>query len=122
MTRFWTVAVMSAAGRLLALAGAGLAVGAVSAIVGAWAYSAVRHAPDWNVGLLPLVLPMQVLVAGWVAWGALVAEPRRLFRRLLIAAALSFLAFYGWYFLLLGGGMGAIAVGNLLYLLAGAGS
>ena len=94
-------------------------MGAVSAMVGGWAYSAVRHAPDWNVGLLPVVFPLQFLVAGWVAWGALVAEPRPLLRRLLIAAAVSLLAFYGWYFLLVGGGMGLIAVGNLLYLVAG---
>jgi len=106
-------------GRLAGLGGAALTVGAVSAMVVGWAYSAVRHAPDWNVGLLPVVLPLQLLVAGWVAWGALVAEPRSLLRRLLVAAALSFFAFYGWYFLLAGGGTGLIAVGNLLYLVAG---
>ena len=104
--------------RLAGLGGAALTVGAVSAVVVGWAYSAVRHAPDWNVGLLPVVLPLQLLVAGWVAWGALVAGPRPLLRRLLIAAAGSFFAFYGWYFLLAGGGMGLIAVGNLLYLVA----
>ncbi len=106
-------------GRLVGLGGSALTMGAVSALVVGWAYSAVRHAPDWNVGLLPVVLPLQLLVAGWVAWGALVAEPRPLLRRLLIAAAGSFFAFYGWYFLLAGGGMGLIAVGNLLYLAAG---
>jgi hypothetical protein len=81
-------------GRLAGLGGAALTVGAVSAVVVGWAYSAVRHAPDWNVGLLPMVLPLQLLVAGWVALGALVAEPRPLLRRLLIAAAGSFFAFY----------------------------
>jgi len=106
-------------GRVVGLGGAALTVGAVSAMVIGWTYSAVRHAPDWNVGLLPVVLPLQLLVAGWVAWGALVAEPRPLLRRLLIAAAVSFFAFYGWYFLLAGGGMGLISVGNLLYLVAG---
>ncbi len=106
-------------GRLVGLVGAALTVGAVSAMVVGWAYSAVRHAPDWNVGLLPVVLPLQLLVAGWVAWSTLVAEPRPLLRRLLVAAAGSFFALYGWYFLLAGGGMGLIAVGNLLYLVAG---
>ncbi len=106
-------------GRLAGLGGAALTVGAVSAIVVGWAYSAVRHAPDWNVGLLPVVLPLQLLVAVWVVLGALVAEPRPLLRRLLVAAAVSFFAFYGWYFLLAGGSMGLIAVGNLLYLVAG---
>lgn len=118
MTRlFWVIPPMAAAGRLLALAGAALTVGAVLAVVGGWAYSALRHAPDWNVGLLPVVLPLQVVVAVWVAWGALVAAPRPLLRNLLVAFALSFLALYGWYFLL-AGGMGPIAVGNLLYLAA----
>jgi hypothetical protein len=106
-------------GRLAGLGGAALTVGAVSAMVVGWAYSAVRHAPDWNVGLLPVVLPLQLLVAGWVAWGALGAEPRALLRRLLVAAAVSFFAFYGWYFLLGGDGAGLIGVGNLLYLGAG---
>ena len=106
-------------GRLVGLAGSALTVGAVSAVVGGWTYSALRHAPDWNVGLLPVVLPLQFVVGGWVAWGALSAEPPRLLRRLFAAFALSFLALYGWYFLLLGGGMGPIAYGNLLYLAAG---
>ena len=106
-------------GRLVGLVGAALTVGAVSAMVVGWAYSAVRHAPDWNVGLLPVVLPLQLLVAGWVAWSTLVAEPRPLPHRLLVAAAGSLFALYGWYFLLAGGGMGLIAVGNLLYLVAG---
>ena len=106
-------------GRLVGLGGAALTVGAVSAVVVGWAYSAFRYAPDWNIGLLPVVLPLQFLVAGWVAWSTLVAEPRPLLRRLLIAAAGSLFALYGWYFLLAGGGMGLIAVGNLLYLVAG---
>ena len=106
-------------GRLVGLGGSALTVGAVSAVVVGWASSAVRHAPDWNVGLLPVVLPLQLLVAGWVAWSTLVAEPRPLLRRLLIAAAGSLFALYGWYFLLAGGGAGLIAVGNLLYLVAG---
>ncbi len=106
-------------GRLVGLVGAALTVGAVCAMVVGWAYSAVRYAPDWNVGLLPVVLPLQLLVAGWVAWSALEAEPRPLLRRLLIAAAGSLFALYGRYFLLAGGGTGLIAVGNLLYLVAG---
>ncbi len=106
-------------GRLVGLAGAALTVGAVSAMVGGWTYSAVRQAPVWNVGLLFPWCPPAVPSDRGVEWGALVDEPRPLLRRLLIATAVSFLAFYGWYFLLAGGGMGLIAVGNLLYLVAG---
>ena len=119
MTRFWVVTVMGAFGRLVAIAGAALTVGTLAGIVAEWVISALRYAPDWNVGLLPVVVPLQVAVAGWVAWSALMREPRRLLRNLLIAAALSFLLLYGWYFLLVGGGGALVGVGNLLYLLAG---
>jgi len=120
MSRFWVVTVMGAFGRLVAIAGAALTVGAVVAIVAEWVLVALRYTPDWNVGLLPLVLPLQVVVAGWVTWSALTREePRRLLRNLLIAAALSFLLLYGWYFLLMGQGFELIAGGKLLYLLAG---
>jgi hypothetical protein len=119
MTRFWVSTVMGASGRIVAVAGAALTVGTIAGIVAEWVISSVRYAPDWNVGLLPLVLPLQVVVAGWVTWSALTREPRRLLRNLLIAGALSFLLLYGWYFLPMGQGFELIAVGNLLYLLAG---
>jgi len=79
---------------------------------------ALRYAPHWNVGLLPLVLPLQVVVAGWVLWSALRADPRRLLRNVLVAFALSFLLLYGWYFFLAGWGSDPLAIGNLLYLAA----
>lgn len=116
MTRFWAVTVMSAFGRLVAIAGAALTTGAVVAYVAGWAISAIRYAPDWNVGALPLVLPLQLAVAGWVAWVALRSDPRRLLRNVLVAFALAFLLLYGWYFLLSGGDL--VSVGNLLYLAA----
>lgn len=117
MARFWVVVtVMSALGRLVAIAGAALTAGAVVAYVAGWAISAIRYAPDWNIGVLPLVLPLQLAVAGWVAWGALRSDPRRLLRNLLVAFVLTFLLLYGWYFLLLGGDL--VSVGNLLYLAA----
>ncbi len=119
MARLWVVTVMGAFGCLVAIAGAALAVGAVVAIVAGWVLVALRYAPDWNVGLLPLVLPLQMVVAGWVVRGVLKRDPRPLLYVLLAAGAGSFLALYGWYFLLLGQGFELIAYGNLLYLVAG---
>jgi hypothetical protein len=73
------------------------------------------------VGVLPLVLPLQLVLAGWVVRGVLTLDPRPLLRNLMLAFGGSFLALYGWYFLLdgLGDGGGLGGVGNLLYLLAG---
>lgn len=109
---------MSAFGRLVAIAGAALTTGAVAAHVAGWTISALRFAPDWNVGLLPLIFVLQVVVAGWVLWGALKAAPPRLLRNVLVAFALTFLLGYGWYFLLAGWGEDPVSVGNLLYLAA----
>jgi hypothetical protein len=110
------VNVVTAFGRLVAIAGAGLSAGAVAAHVGGWLLFAFRFAPDWNVGILPLVYPMQVVVAGWVVWGAFKRGRRLLLRDVLVGGVISFVLLFGWYFLLAGGGMGLIALGNLLYL------
>ncbi len=112
---------MVALGCLIATVGAALTAGAVVGVAGGWAYSALRYAPDWNVGVLPLVLPLQLVVAGWVVWGVLKLDPRPLLRNLLLAFGGSFLGLYGWYFLLggLDDGGGLVGLGNLLYLLAG---
>ena len=118
MARSWAVRVISAFGRLVAIAGAALTTGAVVAHVAGWAISAIRFAPDWNVGLLPLVFVLQVVVAGWVLWGALKADLPRLLRNVLVAFALTFLLGYGWYFLLAGWGEDPVSMGNLLYLAA----
>lgn len=118
MTRFWAVTVMSAFGRVVAIAGAALTVGTVMAYVIEWVLSALRYAPDWNVGILPLVFVLQVVVAGWVVWSALMRERRPLLRDVLVGGVISFVLLYGWYFLLAGGAMGLIAIGDLLYLAA----
>lgn len=118
MARFWAATVLSAFGRLVAITGAALTTGAVVAYVAGWAISATRFAPDWNVGLLPLIFVLQVGVAGWVLWGALKADLPRLLRNVLVAFALTFLLGYGWYFLLAGWGEDPVPVGNLLYLAA----
>lgn len=118
MTRLWAVNVVAAFGRLVAIAGAALSIGAVVAYVTAWTISAIRFAPDWNFGFLPLIFFLQVAVAGWVTWGALKADPPRLLRTVLIAFGLTFLLGYGWYFLLAGWGSDPVPIGNLLYLAA----
>lgn len=118
MTRLWVVRVMAAFGRLVAIAGAAFSAGAVVAYVSGWVISAIRYAPDWNVGLLPAVFVLQFAVAGWVLWGALKADPPRLLRNVLVAFALTFLLGYGWYFLLAGWATDPVAIGNLLYLAA----
>ena len=118
MTRLWAVMVVAAFGRLVAIAGAALSAGAIIAYVSAWAISAIRVAPDWNVGVLPVVCLLQVFVAGWIAWGALKASPRRLLLNVLVAFAATFLLGYGWYFLLASLGSDPVSIGNLLYLAA----
>lgn len=64
MARFWAATVMSAFGRMVAIVGAALTAGAAVAYVAGWAISAIRYAPDWNVGVLLLVLPLQLAVVG----------------------------------------------------------
>jgi len=119
MSRFWVVTVMGVFGRMVAIAGAALTVGAIVAYVSGWVVSAIRYAPDWNVGIIPLVFVLQVVVAGWVLWSALMRDARRLLRNQLVAFVLSFLLLYGWYFFLAGWGRDPVSIGNLLYLLAG---
>ena len=65
-----------------------------------------------------MVFVLQLAVAGWVLWGALKVDRRRLVRNVLVAFALTFLLGYGWYFLLVGWGTDPVAIGNLLYLAA----
>jgi hypothetical protein len=112
------VTVISALGRLVAIAGAALTVGAVGAYVSGWVISAIRYAPDWNVGIIPLVFVLQIVVAGWVVWSVLGADPLRMLRNVLVAFALTFLLGYGWYFMLAGWGSDPMSIGNLLYLAA----
>lgn len=64
------------------------------------------------------MLPLQLAVAAWGAWGALRSDPRRLLRNVLVAFALTFFVLYGWHFLLSGGDL--VSIGNLLYLAAAA--
>jgi hypothetical protein len=108
-------------GRLIALSGTVLAVGLM-----AWqAYDLLRYAfsyehPTWGeVGLLPFVTGLRIIVAAWVVRSAIRLVGRTLLGTLLAAFGVSFILLYGWYFLLLG--MDArffywVVVGDFLYL------
>ena len=50
MTGYWSVTVVAAFRRLVAIAGADLSVGAVVAYVRSWVISTLHFAPDWNFG------------------------------------------------------------------------
>jgi hypothetical protein len=104
-------------GRLVALAGAALTVFAVVSWVVEWASASYG---DGDVGLLPLILPLQALLALWVARSAITGEGPVLFRHAMLAFVVSFVLFYGWYFLLLWDlGPGWMVVGNFAYLASG---
>ena len=81
-----------------------------------------RNARWGEVGVLPFVIVLRFIVAGWVVWAVVKLDGRPLMRVLLAAFGVNFLLLYGRYFLLLG--MDAvlfywIAAGNFLYLAAG---
>ncbi len=57
---------------------------------------------QWGeVGVLPFVIVLRFIVAGWVVWAVVKLDGRALVRALLAAFGISFLLLYGWYFLLL---------------------
>ena len=104
-------------GRVVALTGAALIIFDVVNWVIEWASASPL---DWNVGLLPLILPAQALLAVWVAWSALKHEAPALFRSAMLTFIVSFVLFYGWYFLLLWDlGPGWMVLGNFAYLASG---
>lgn len=70
-----------------------------------------------DLGLLPLIVPAQILLAVWVGWNILKPGSRSLIFVLLVAFLGSFVVAYGWYFLLAPASF-YVGVGNLMYLLA----
>jgi hypothetical protein len=81
-----------------------------------------RNAQWGEVGVLPFVIVLRFIVAGWVVWAVVKLDGRALMRVLLAAFGISFLVLYGWYFLLLGMDdvlFYWIAAGDFLYLAAG---
>lgn len=116
-----TVRLFVVSARIAAVAGAALTSFAMVSWVIDWV-----SAPywDWNVGALPVILPAQFVLAGWLAWTAVKREWAVLLRRAALVFVGAFVLLYGWYFLLLWGEGGMlIASGNLAYgasaLLAG---
>ena len=110
-------------GRLVAVAAAILIF-----VLMAWqGYDLLRYAFSRNarwgeVGVLPFVIVLRFIVAGWVVWAALRLDGRALVRVLLAAFGVSFLLLYGWYFLLLGMDdvlFYWIVAGDFLYLAGG---
>ena len=84
-------------GRMLAFAAAALAVG----LMAWWGYDLLRYAflsedPTWGeVGLIPFVVALRILVAAWVAWSVVRLDGRALVRNLLAAFGVSFFLLYG---------------------------
>lgn len=113
------VRVLFLAGRLISLAGAALTISVITIGTVEWVVLSFRYGLDWNVGIVPLVFVLQILLAIWIAWRVLRAEPTSLLYTLLLAFGGSFIVLYGWYFLLAGEGGMLIGTGNLLYLAAG---
>ena len=109
---------LSFCARLVGFAGAVLAAAGSLGWLWFFFFSHFSGMPDWNVGILPLITLAQVLVAAWVARGALVLSPGPLLRVLLIASFGAFLLGYGWYMLLVGFPLALIGIGDLLYLAA----
>ena len=119
-----TVRLFVVSARIAAVSGSALTVFAVVSWVTDWVSASYW---DWNVGLLPVILPVQFLLAAWLTWTALKQDGAILLRRATLAFVFAFVLFYGWYFLLLWGEGGIlIAAGNLTYgvaaLLAGCAS
>ncbi len=113
-----TARLLMVLGYLVALAG--VALSTATLVVGTFLFF-YRGAPNWELGLgyLPLVIPFRIIVAACVVWSVLVLDARSLFRTLLLLGGVSFVGVYGWYFLLLWPGGALVAIGDLLYLVAG---
>ena len=97
-----TSRLLVALGCMAALAAAALEISLMSW----WGYDLLRYAfshkdPTWGeVGVIPMVVVLRLVVAAWVAWGAIRLDGRPLARTLLAASGVSFFLLYGWYFLL----------------------
>jgi hypothetical protein len=110
-------------GRSTGFVGAALTV----ALMAWWGRDLFRYAlfsedPTWDeVGVIPFVVVLRIIVAAWVAWVVVRLDGRTLLLALLAASGCSFLLLYGWYFLLTGMDWNFLywVVGaDLLYLVA----
>jgi hypothetical protein len=112
-------------GRLMGLAGAALTV----ILMAWWGQDLFRYAffssdPTWGeVGVIPFVVVLRIVVAAWVAWSVAKLDGDTLLSALLVAFGASFALLYGWYFLLTGMDWGFlywVVACDFLYLLAAA--
>ena len=111
-------------GRLVGFAGAALSI----ALMAWWGYDVIRYAffsenSTWGeVGVIPFVVVLRIIVAAWVVWSVIRLDGRTLLRVLLVASGGSFFLLYGWYFLLTGMDWSYlywVVGGDFLYLVAG---
>lgn len=103
--------------RLIAFVGAAISIVASVAVFYLYFLGDFYKGSISDIGLMPLIIPAQILIAAWVLWNVLKRGSRPLLRVLLVAFVGSFAVAYGWYFLLTPRGF-LVGVGNLLYLLA----
>ena len=115
MTLSTVARLLLALGRLVGLAGAAFATATL--VVGVFLF--FYHGPEWNLGFVPLVVALRIVVAACVVWSVFKLDTPTLFRILLLFGGGSFVGLYGWYFLLFWPGGGLVAVGDFLYLVAG---
>lgn len=110
-------------GRSVGFAGAALTV----ALMAWWGQDLFRYAffsedPTWDeVGVIPFVVVLRVIVASWGVWSVVRLDGRTLLLALLAASGCSFLLLYGWYFLLTGMDWGFlywVVGGDFFYLVA----
>ena len=113
----WLLVVL---GRLIGFAAAVLTI----ALSVWWGSETIRYpffseVPTWGeVGVIPLVLVLRIVAAAWVMWGVFTFDLRQLMYLLFGVGVGSFLALFGWYFMLLGPVAGFISFDNVVYLLA----
>lgn len=120
MTGSAPIRLLSVLARLVGFAGAVFSVGFAAWWMFSWfdALPSSSSPERWNVGIVPLAMVLQILIAAWVVWSVIKASRRFLLLVLPVAFVGSFVVSYGWYFLLLGEGLEFIGAGNLLYLFA----
>ena len=103
----------------------GFAVAALTIVLCVWWGSEVirylffSENPTWGeVGAIPAVLVLRIVAAAWVMWGVLKFDLRPLLCLFFGIGVGSFLALFGWYFMLFGPVREFISFDNLTYLLA----
>ena len=70
---------------------------------GLFRYAFFSEDPAWDeVGGVPFVIFLRVIVAAGVAWSVVILDRGTLLSALLAAFGASFSLLYGWYFLLTG--------------------